>query len=174
MSDLVTGSLVSSVISDFSDIKANSKIGDEAFEKGFHFAMLISEGKSKGVAYATVYGEDKYASQSGNRLVRTKWIAEIINRLVTGNHIIFADMHYRALEELYNIGMDGDSEKNRVEALKVFVDATKRPQTKVDTQINISLGGEMLDRLEAQLSALASNAQLVLKSGDIIDCEVIQ
>jgi hypothetical protein len=169
--DIVSNS-VKTICEDFNDIRVSSRIGDEEFNKGVKFALLISEGRSRGVAYTEVYGEKN--SAEANRMLRIKWIAEIINRLVTGNHIIFADMHYQALTELYNIGMEGDSEKNRVEALKVFVDATKRPQTKVDTQINISVGGEMLDRLEAQLSALAKNAQLVLKSGDIIDCEVIK
>jgi hypothetical protein len=91
--------------------------------------------------------------------------------LVAGNHIIFADMHYEAIQELYNIGMHGKSEKNRVDALKAFIDVTKKPDAKIDTKVSIHIGADMLDRLEATLESMSKQAKLVLKSGDIIDVE---
>ena len=87
---------------------------------------------------------------------------------------MFADRHYLALEELYRIGMDGDSEKNRVDALKGFLEYTKRPEAKVDAPITINIGSEMIEKLELQLSTLANNAKLLTKNGDIIDVETIQ
>jgi hypothetical protein len=119
------------------------------------------------------YGEPdrSKASTLANKLVRTKWISEIITRLVAGNHIIFADMHYEAIQELYNIGMHGKSEKNRVDALKAFIDVTKKPDAKIDTKVSIHIGADMLDRLEATLESMSKQAKLVLKSGDIIDVE---
>jgi len=177
MANVILDNSIKSVLEDFSDIKKNARIGDEDFEKGVKFALLISEGRDKTSAYMAAYSEpDKpTACIVANRMVRTKWVSELINRLVAGNHIIFADKHYSALAELYDIGMDSSvSPKVRVESLKAFVDSTKMPQTKVDTQINISLGSEMTERLEKQLAILASNAKMVTHSGDLVDVEVMK
>lgn len=167
---------IKTILEDFQDIKKNARIDDDTFSKAVQFGLLISEGRDKAYAYMQAYGEANrsVASSLSNKLVRTKYVSEIINRLVAGNHIIFADMHYEAIQELYNIGMSGKSEKNRVDALKAFIDVTKRPEAKVDTKIDIHIGGDMLDRLEATLNHMASNAQLVLKTGEIIDAEVIK
>ena len=167
---------IKTIIEDFSDIKKNARISDTDFDLGVKFCILISEGKDKAYAFMTTYGETNrsIASSLSNKLVRTKWISEIITRLVAGNHIIFADMHYEAIQELYNIGMSGKSEKNRVDALKAFIDVTKKPESKIDTKVDIHIGGDMLDRLEATLNHMATNARLVLKSGDIIDAEIIK
>lgn len=176
MSKELVENSIKTIIEDFEDIKKKCRINDSDFELGLKFSILISEGKDKTYAYMATYGETDRSKASGisNKLVRTKWISEIITRLVAGNHIIFADMHYEAIQELYNIGMHGKSEKNRVDALKAFIDVTKRPEAKVDTNVNIHIGGEMLDRLEATLAGMASKAQLVLKSGDIIDAEILK
>ena len=167
---------IKTIIEDFADIKKNHRIGDEDFNKAIKFAILISEGKDKGYAYTMAYGEPdrSRASDLANKLVRTKWVSEVITRLVAGNHIIFADMHYEAIQELYNIGMTGKSEKNRVDALKAFIDVTKKPEAKVQANVNVHIGGEMLDRLEATLNHMAENAMLVLKNGEIIDAEEIK
>ena len=167
---------IKTIIEDFVDIKKNHRISDDDFNKAMKFALFISEGKDKGYSYTMAYGEPdrSRASDLANKLVRTKWVSEIITRIVAGNHIIFADMHYEAIQELYNIGMTGKSEKNRVDALKAFIDVTKKPEAKVDAKIDIHIGGEMLDRLEATLNSMASQAKLVLKNGEIIDAEVVK
>lgn len=164
------------VLEDFDDIKSRHKIGDELFQKGLKFAMLISEGKEKKLAYMIAFDEeDKHmANVRANQLARTKWCGSLIDRIICGNHILFADKHYMALSALFDIGMNGDSERNRVDALGKFIEHTKRPDTKVDTQININIGSDMLENLEAQLNALASKALMVTKAGEIVDCEVIK
>ena len=176
METAITKKIVADVLSDFDDIKSNHKIGDEQFEKGFKFAMLISEGKDKQYAYMVAFDEENksIASTRANQLVRTKWCSAIIERLICGNHILFADKHYMALEELYEIGRTGVSEKCRVDALKAFCELTKRPETKVGVAINLNLGSEMIDKLEAQLNAMAAKSMIVNKQGEIIDCEVVK
>jgi hypothetical protein len=89
------------------------------------------------------------------------------------NHIQFADKHYSALNELYMIGMQGESERNRVDALKGFIEHTKVPQSKVDVPITINLGESIISKLQEQLNTLAQNAKLITKSGDIIDAEML-
>ena len=46
------------VLEDFDDIKSRHKIGDELFQKGLKFAMLISEGKEKKLAYMIAFDEE--------------------------------------------------------------------------------------------------------------------
>lgn len=166
---------IHSIIEDFEDIKGKAKVSDERFEQSLNFALLISEGRSKAEAYMTVFGEESKskALNMANKLIRKKYVAQIVDRLITGNHILFADKHYQALNELFKIGMEGISERNRVDALKAFIDVTKRPETKVDTQINISIGSQMLESLEAQLNKMAAQAIMVSKNGDVIDAQVI-
>lgn len=166
---------IATIIEDFDDIKKKYKISDSRFRDGLQFSLLISEGRDRTAAYMSVFDESNtaVARNEASKFLRNKWVSEIVNRLVAGNHILFADKHYQAIIELYNIGMEGKSEKNRVDALKAFVDVTKRPEAKVDTSININLGSDMLDRLQEQLSMLASKSMMINQSGEIIDVQII-
>ena len=169
--------IVSKMLEDFDDIKASHRIDDERFAQGIKFALALSTGSNRTDAYIDAFnhtGDRNTAKTLASKAVHTKWINAIVNRLITGNHIMFADKHYKALEELYRIGMHGDSERNRVDALKGFLEYTKRPDAKVDAPININIGLDMIEKLEAQLSSLAQNAKLLTKSGDIIDVEAIK
>ena len=174
--DSGTKLMMSSILNDFSDIKSNSKISDDKFELGLKFALMLSEKKDRTTAYMEVYGvEDrKKARVLASQLLHTKWVNDIINRMITSNHILYCDKHYSALDELYRIGMEGEDEKNRVQALKSFIDATKKPELKAGIQINMNLGSEMVDKLEAQLAMLADNAKIYLRDGSIADAEVIK
>lgn len=179
-SELVSGTPtmknnIATIIEDFDDIKKKYKIGESRFRNGLQFSLLISEGRDRTAAYMSVFDESNtaVARNEASKFLRNKWVSEIVNRLVAGNHILFADKHYQAIIELYNIGMEGKSEKNRVDALKAFVDVTKRPEAKIDTSININLGSDMLDRLQEQLSMLASKSMMINQSGEIIDVQVI-
>ena len=180
MSDVihtVVENSIKTIMEDFTDIKKNARIDDEKFEVGVKFAVLISEGRDKTSAYMSAFGESDRtrACVLANKFIRTKWVSDLVNRLITGNHVIFADKHYQALEEMYDIGMDkGISPKVRVDALKAFVECTKRPEAKVDTQINISLGAEMTEKLEQQLALLAQNSKMITHSGEIIDVEMMK
>ena len=137
---------------------------------------MISEGKNRVDAYIEAFdhtGDRGTARVLASKAVNTKWIGSIINRLITSNHIQFADKHYQALSELYRIGMEGESERNRVDALKGFIEHTKRPESKVDAPITINIGESVIEKLQIQLNQLAINSKLYTKSGDIIDVEAI-
>lgn len=166
---------IATIIEDFDDIKSKYKISESRFRDGLQFSLLISEGRDRTAAYMSVFDESNtvVARNEASKFLRNKWVSEIVNRLVAGNHILFADKHYQAVIELYTIGMEGKSEKNRVDALKAFVDVTKRPDAKIDTSININLGSDMLDRLQEQLSMLASKSMMINQAGEIIDVQVI-
>lgn len=169
--------IVSKMLEDFDDIKASHRIDDERFGMGIKFALALSTGSNRTDAYIDAFGftgDRNTAKTLASKAVHTKWISAIVSRMITGNHIMFADKHYQALEELYRIGMDGDSERNRVDALKGFLEYTKRPEAKVDAPININIGMDMIEKLEAQLLGLAQNAKLLTKSGEIIDVEAIK
>jgi hypothetical protein len=163
---------------EFFDIKRSGNIPDMEFAESLRFAMLITEGKSKEEAYNIVFcvgskPEKSFLSFKANALLRRKYVQDILNRLIMTNHIVFADKHYNALNELYSIGLYGNSEKNRVEALKAFIDATKRPDVKIDANLTINIGSEMIDKLESQIGSMAQKAKLIKQSGDIIDVDTI-
>jgi hypothetical protein len=176
MEDGASNLIASSILSDFSDIKGRYKIEDERFADVLEFCLLLSEKKNKATCYMEVFGEPNRhkATKLANKLVHTKWVNEIINRMITSNHIMYCDKHYQALDELYEIGMNGKDEKNRVMALKTFIEATKRPEMKADVPININIGSEMLDKLELHLKTLSDNAKVLMRDGSIIDAEVIK
>jgi hypothetical protein len=176
MEDGSNNLIVSSMISDFSDIKGKYKIEDKRFSDALEFCLLLSEKKNKAICYMEVYDEPNRnkATKLANKLVHTKWINEIINRMITSNHIMYCDKHYQALDELFNIGINGEDEKNRVSALKSFIDATKKPDIKADVPININIGSDMLDKLELHLKQLSDNAKILMRDGSIIDAEVIK
>lgn len=170
--DVVNYGITASILSDMEDIKGRYRIDDDRFSKGIRFALLVSEGTSRIEAYKEVFPEEnnnKLLSAKVSQFARTKWVGDIITRMVAGNYILFSDKHYQALEELYSIGMNGNSEKNRVDALKSFIEHTKKPEAKIDTFVNINVGADMLDKLEQQLSHMANNAKFITKGGEVID-----
>jgi hypothetical protein len=169
--------VTNNVLQDFSDIKTKYKMSEDEYGKALHFALLISEGKNKRDAYKIAVDDtvsDKDAVTYGSRFMVRKSTSDIIDRLITGTHILMADKHIDALKELYNIGMDiGISPKVRVEALSKFVDVSKRPDKAKGVEVNINLGSDMLAKLEEQLNALSSSGLLVTKSGDVIDVQEV-
>jgi hypothetical protein len=163
------------MLNDFSDIKSTYKMSDKNFTDNLEFCLLITERVNKADAYMKVFEETdrKKASTYATRLLHSKAVSRMIDRLIAGNHILFADKHYGALEALYEIGMNGSDEKNRVQALGKFIDATKRPEAK-DVTVNLNVGSEMLDKLEESLMVLANNAKMIMRDGSIIDAELIK
>jgi hypothetical protein len=161
------------VLNDFDDIKARYRVGNEGFEKGFKFALLLCEGRSKVQAYREAVDSEGNADEA-NKYSRFKFVQAIVERLVAGNFVLFADKHYKALEELYRLGMESGSDKVRSDSLIAFIDRTGLNTKKVDVEVNINLGTDMLDRIEQQLNSLASSSLLVQKSGDVIECKVIE
>lgn len=164
------------VAEDFEYIKGQYKLSDERFQQGMKFVLAVGSGVSKADAFMQAFGEtDKHLARvKANQFVRTKWVSEVLNRLVTSNHVVFTDMHYNALGKMYDLGMDDSiSPKVQVEALKAFCELTKAPTSKIDAPITINIGAEMLDSLNAKLNQLAHGGKLLAKSGDIIDVEEI-
>jgi hypothetical protein len=163
---------------EFYDIKRANNVPDNEFINSLKFAMFIAEGKSKDKAYEMVFCKGQNIDKSllaykARTLLSRKYVVDILNKLVMSNHLVFADKHYNALNELYEIGFNGKSEKNRVDALKAFIDATKRPDVKVDANVNINVGLEMLEKLEKQLTNMAENAKLLTRDEEIIDVSAV-
>ena len=105
--------------------------------------------------------------------MRKKWVSQIIERMIAGNHILFSEEHHAALRELFDIGMNGVQEKNRVDALKAFVENTKMPVKEEVDYKDISGGLEMLGKMKAMLEDLASNG-VVAKGTELIDVTVLE
>jgi hypothetical protein len=153
--DAVNKAIVADVFEDFEDIRKQYKLGDDKFKQGFKFAELISEGKSKTKAYEVVFN-DKDVGKAA-RFARLKWVSSIIDRLIAGNHVLFADKHYQALTELYNIGINGDSERKTVREFvdnyflasdaRAFRQHVREVQPDVDLNVTVEVNGgvEVID-----------------------------
>ena len=160
------------MLEDFSDIrKEASSVSDERFTKGLRFALLISEGKSRALAYVDAFGDVDNPTRNANNLLRTAWVGKCIDRLISGNHIFMADKHLQALDELFKIGMDGDvAPKVRVDSLKFFAELTKKPEAlKIDIDTTIHIGKEMADRIDHAIAALAGESKMITQSGEVIE-----
>jgi hypothetical protein len=163
---------------EFNDIKRAYGLTDLDFANALKFAMCIAEGRTKEESFKMVFchGSEEYEKDflkfKSGMFIRRKYVSEIINRLVMTNHLVFADKHYNALNELYNIGFSGVSERNRVDALKAFIEATRRPDTKIDVGVSLSIGTEMIEKLDKQLTLLANSAKMVTQGGEIVDVSV--
>ena len=74
--------------------------------------------KNKTDSYKNTFGKKGNASM----YEATKVVQDVMDKLIQVYHIAYYDKIHNALLELYNIGMYGEKERNRVEALSKFLD----------------------------------------------------
>lgn len=161
------------ITKDFSDIQRQFKVDDEAFNKGVMFALGISEGKNRAEVYKNIFGSVPKLSYTATVYMRKKWVSSLIDRMLAGNHILHSHEHHMALKELYDIGMNGEYEKNRVDALKSFIEATKMPVKEEVDYKDMAGGIAMLGKMKNMLEELASK-NVVIKGDQVIDVKVLE
>lgn len=161
------------IIKDFSDIQRQYKVEDESFQNGIKFALGISEGRNRAEVYKEVFGETQRLSYTATVYMRKKWVGTLIDRMLAGNHILHSYEHHMALKELYDIGMNGEYEKNRVDALKSFIEVTKMPVKEEIDYKDMAGGIAMLGKMKNMLEELAEK-QVVVKGGELIDVKVLE
>jgi len=164
---------------DFEEIRRSTRgVNEIQFGNAVKFCWLISEGKSKAKAYAEVHGvsaTDKATYTLAAALIGRKYVGEILNRMLSGNHVLMADKHVQALDEMFNIGMDKSTGMmHRVNALKSFAELTKRPEAiKIDHDVTLHVGQEMADRIDNITKTLAAKGSMLNSDGEIIDVVVL-
>ena len=164
---------------DFEEIRRSTRgVNEIQFGNAVKFCWLISEGKSKAHAYAEVHGcspTDKATYTLAAALIGRKYVGEILNRMLSGNHVLMADKHVQALDEMFNIGMDkATGMMHRVNALKSFAELTKRPEAiKIDHDVTLHVGQEMADRIDNITKTLAAKGSMLNSDGEIIDVVVL-
>jgi hypothetical protein len=164
---------------DFEDIrKATRGVTEEQFRKAVKFCWLLSEGKSKVESYVEAYGgnkADKITQQSARSLAGRKYVRDILNRMVSGNHLLFADKHVVALNEMFDIGMDrAEKTRDRLDALKAFAELTKKPEAiKMDVDITHHIGQEMVEKVDKLTQTLAAKGSMIGPDGEIVDTVVL-
>lgn len=161
------------IIKDFSDIQRQFKVDDEAFNKGVFFALGISEGRNRAEVYKEVFGEVQKLSYTATIYMRKKWVSSLIDRMLAGNHILHSHEHHMALKELYDIGMNGEYEKNRVDALKAFIEVTKMPVKEEIDYKDMAGGIAMLGKMKNMLEEL-SEKQVIVKGDEVFDVKVLE
>ncbi len=166
---------------DFEDIRKTTKgVSDEDFFKTVRFCFYISEGKSKVDAYCAAQGIDlaaktKVTHTMAAALVARKYTGEILNRMLAGNHILMADKHLMALNEMFEIGMEkGNKTRDRIDALDKFSQLTKKPEAiKIDVDTTLHIGREMATKIDSLTKTLAASGGMVDRHGEIIDTVVL-
>ena len=175
---VIKGQLLS-LAEDFEDIRKGTRgVTEEQFAKAVKFAWLVSEGKSKAKAYAAAYNVDATAKTTytlAAALISRKYVGDIINRMIAGNHVLMADKHITALNEMFDIGMDASEKtQDRLVALSKFAELTKKPEAvKIDYDITVGIGREMADKIDALTQNLAAKGAMISSSGEIIDTVVL-
>ncbi len=174
---LIQGQLMS-LAEDFDDIRKGSKgVSDENFNRAVKFAWLISEGMPKSKAYCETFevAETKHTRALASSLMRKKYVGDIINRMIAGNHVLMADKHVQVLNEMFDIGMDKSvSDRNRIDVLDKFAQLTKKPEAiKIDYDVTIGLGAEMAEKIDSLTANLAAKGSMIGSDGQIIDVVVL-
>jgi len=164
---------------DFEEIRRSTRgVSEIQFGNAVKFCWLISEGKTKAHAYAEVHGcspTDKATYTLAAALIGRKYVGEILNRMLAGNHVLMADKHVQALDEMFNIGMDkATGMMHRVNSLKAFAELTKRPEAiKIDHDVTLHVGQEMANKIDHLTKSLAAKGSMIDSSGEIIDTVVL-
>jgi len=88
--------------------------------------------KSKAESYKNTFDKKGNASM----YEATKVVQNVMDKLIQAYHISYYDKRHQALMELYNIGMYGEKERNRLDALSKFLDKTDKQLNKIDSNSN--------------------------------------
>ena len=164
---------------DFEEIRRSTRgVNEVQFGNAVKFCWLISEGKSKAKAYAEVHGvsaTDRSTYTLAAALIGRKYVGEILNRMLAGNHVLMADKHVQSLDEIFEIGMDkSERTQDRLVALTEFAKLTKRPEAiKIDHDVTLHVGQEMADKIDNLTKSLAAKGSMIGSSGEIIDTVVL-
>jgi len=172
---LMRGTLAG-IAEDFEDIRRSAKgVSDETFAKTIQFCLLISEGQLKGKAHESVFGKLSDNRKMATMLINRKYASQILERMIAGNHLLLADKHLAALEEMFDIGMDkGESTRNRIDALDKFAGYTKKPEAiKIDVDTTLHLGVDMVEKIDSLTKSLAAKGSMIGSDGEIIDTVVL-
>jgi len=168
-----------SLAEDFEDIRKGAKgISEEVFAKTVKFCWLISEGKPKLEAYSLAYDVNPKAASTrplAVALTARKYTGEILNRMLAGNHVLMADKHVQALNEMFDVGMDKSvGMMHRVNALSKFVEFTKKPEAiKIDYDVTIGIGQDMVAKIDHLTKSLAAKGSMLDSDGEIIETVVL-
>ncbi len=112
------------------------------------------------------YGE---LTSAASRYRRSKLVVDILTISQVPLDMIFAGHRYKAVGVLAEIMVSSKYDKDRVNAAKELLAATKSETTKLELEIGHSAGVvSMQEQLDKQLNELARNQQLLLASGHSI------
>ena len=169
--------VTTTTLDDLSDIQSKHKVPSDLMAKGIEFAIACKEYKSSTKAYRSVFGEDKTPTQA-RRFLHLAWVEAIIKRFSAGDYVRYYSKRAEILERLAETALAGNevSDKNKIEAAKIFLDNTKMPEnTTVDITVDVTdEARKSLDRLFEGLDRLTKESKMITHSGEIVDVETIE
>lgn len=173
----------------YKDRDAQQKSDLEAFRKQFNVtdedkfwrAVIFAEKVIEGGVVSRIYSEvfevpiEKARTLSGN-FHRSKWVQELILFLRPDEGSLYFGERKRIIARGMQI-IDDNSASNRdvIEAIKAMQPYLKQEVIEHELKVKGDTAGQMLHAtINEKLLALAESGQMVDKSGNIIDVDVIE
>ena len=174
----------------FEDLRGSGKKKANIIDyiKAVEFCTYVVSGLDYTVAYKKTFpdrvekhiknGKEEWISRYANIYANGELVGSIMARIYMNQHIMFIDKAIKAKLELYDIGMNGNSEKNRVDALDKFLNHIKKEQEKAGIDINMTVNSNTIEELDKKMNQLADLARGSMKIGaisatDVANTEVI-
>ncbi len=160
----------------FEDIwLATTGTSRERFDKAIDFGVLIMRGYDKYKAYESVFGECSNVHHQTISFMASRYVNMILERLQDMKYNMLLDKHMHVLEEMYTLATDrAIGARGRIDAGKVYLEMTKRPDTlKVDVTHTHNVGAELKSTLDDVLKAVSGQGRMILPDGNVTDAEVV-
>jgi len=163
--------------SNIKNIPENENMIREKFNKGLRFCKLITVLKDKNEAYREVYGEPENGLEVGNestKLLTRTWITLIMDKLQDSQYALLFDKRLKVIDEALKESLNG-SGRTKVDAMKIFLEHTKKPETqKIEITHTHEVGESLADKLEDTLKLLGSQNKIITPDGEVIDAVLLE
>jgi len=161
------------IFGEFEDIFRASMVNEEKFRKGLKFASYLVQYRDKSKAYNKVYGYHERCANLSTQLINTRWMTMVLDRMSESQYALFLDKRMQVIDEAFVESTEG-SGRNKLEAMKLFLEHTKKPDTlKVEVEHTHEIGNELKERIDNTLKLLSGEGKLLLPDGEITDAELV-
>lgn len=168
-SESITEELILKNITTYTEtLKEFPKVGLKQYFNAVTFLTNVNLGKTDADAYRATFpartaqlikeGRARDIGVYAHEYKTTKLVTRLIALTAVPSHIVFHTGVHKVLKTLMNIGMDeGERTRDRIDAMKAFLEHTKTPEIKNDQRVNINVNGN--DAITQILGALSKSAE---------------
>ena len=160
---------------------------DDNFTEAYRKTFFDTEFVKNRVDADTGSSKYKEMTSAASRYRKSKLVVDILTMSQVPLHLMFTGMQYKALGVLNEVMMTARLDRDRINAAKEILTATKGPENvKIDLDVGVK-ENSAVQQLNEQLAQMASTQKIMLESGtqdlgefgamkvksdDVIDAEV--